>query len=193
MVTVDTVGRVRRLYFVEKRSIKAIARDLKLARNTVRSIVRGAAETERGLGQNCSPITPELGSKLHAGSHGGGLNRQDQVEGSVRLGWARRAQELEPPAIQAITREVEQESSGDFNSIGVRTFIQSGAPKLDIKLIACIFSIRRWPVGGLRAATIAACECVSILIQQCPCLSEQTRRPSYSSPRAPAPNLCVNG
>ena len=39
MVTVDTIGRVRRAYFVEKRSIKAIARELRLARNTVRSIV----------------------------------------------------------------------------------------------------------------------------------------------------------
>ena len=45
MVTVDTIGRVRRAYFVQKRSIKAIARDLKLARNTVRSLLHrcGAA------------------------------------------------------------------------------------------------------------------------------------------------------
>src|SRR5262245_50733681 len=40
MVTVDTIARVRRAYFVQKRKIKAIARDLKLARNTVRDIVR---------------------------------------------------------------------------------------------------------------------------------------------------------
>lgn len=40
MITVDTIGRVRRAYFVQGRKIKAIARELKLARNTVRDIVR---------------------------------------------------------------------------------------------------------------------------------------------------------
>jgi DNA-binding transcriptional regulator LsrR (DeoR family) len=40
MITVDTIGKVRRAYFVQKRTIKAIARDLRLARNTVRDIVR---------------------------------------------------------------------------------------------------------------------------------------------------------
>lgn len=43
MITVDTVGRVRRAYFVQGRKIKAIARELKLARNTVRDIVRAGA------------------------------------------------------------------------------------------------------------------------------------------------------
>ena len=46
MVTVDTVGRVRRAYFVQGRKIKAIARELKLARNTVREIVRAGATAE---------------------------------------------------------------------------------------------------------------------------------------------------
>jgi transposase len=46
MVTVDTIARVRRAYFVQKRKIKAIARDLKLARNTVRQIVRAEDQTE---------------------------------------------------------------------------------------------------------------------------------------------------
>ena len=40
MITVDTIARVRRAYFVQKKPIKAISRDLRLARNTVRSIVR---------------------------------------------------------------------------------------------------------------------------------------------------------
>jgi len=40
MVTVETIGKVRRAYWVQKKKIKAIARELKLARNTVRSIVR---------------------------------------------------------------------------------------------------------------------------------------------------------
>ena len=46
MVTVDTIAKVRRAYFVQKRKIKAIARDLKLARNTVRQIVRAEQQTE---------------------------------------------------------------------------------------------------------------------------------------------------
>jgi hypothetical protein len=35
MITVDTIGRVRRAYFVQGRKIKAIARELKLARADV--------------------------------------------------------------------------------------------------------------------------------------------------------------
>ena len=56
MITVDTTARVRRAYFVQKRKacpgprsgVKAIARELKLARNTVRDIVRaGGVDAER--------------------------------------------------------------------------------------------------------------------------------------------------
>jgi transposase len=46
MVSVDTIAKVRRAYFVQRRKIKAIARDLKLARNTVRQIVRTEQQTE---------------------------------------------------------------------------------------------------------------------------------------------------
>ena len=65
MVTVDTIGRVRRAYFVEKRSIKSIARSLKLARNTVRSIVRAEAETERRYERREQP-RPQLGAYVAA-------------------------------------------------------------------------------------------------------------------------------
>ena len=50
MITVDTIGRVRCAYFVQGRKIKAIAGELKIARNTVRDIVRVrkvSAATER--------------------------------------------------------------------------------------------------------------------------------------------------
>jgi transposase len=40
MLVVETVGRIRRAYFVQRRSIRAIAGELKLSRNTVRKAVR---------------------------------------------------------------------------------------------------------------------------------------------------------
>ena len=45
MVTVETIGRVRHAFLVKGKGIKRIARELRLSRNTVRSIVRGE-ETE---------------------------------------------------------------------------------------------------------------------------------------------------
>lgn len=65
MITVDTIAKVRRLHFVEKRSIKSIARDLRLARNTVRSIVRSDGETERRYERQEQP-RPQLGPFLAA-------------------------------------------------------------------------------------------------------------------------------
>ena len=61
MISVDTIARVRRAHFVQKKSIKAIARELRLARNTVRSIVRAETETERRYERRDQPM-PQLGS-----------------------------------------------------------------------------------------------------------------------------------
>ncbi len=55
----DTIGRVRRAYFVQGRKIKAIARDLRLARNTVRDIVRAGPTgeaTERRYVRDKQPL-----------------------------------------------------------------------------------------------------------------------------------------
>ena len=60
MISVDTIARVRRAHFVQKKSIKAIARELRLARNTVRSIVRAETETERRYERRDQPM-PQLG------------------------------------------------------------------------------------------------------------------------------------
>jgi transposase len=68
MVTVDTIARVRRAYFVQKRKIKAIARDLKLARNTVREIVRASQQTERRYVRTDQP-RPCLGGHVAALEH----------------------------------------------------------------------------------------------------------------------------
>jgi len=65
MVTVDTIAKVRRAYFVQKRKIKAIARDLKLARNTVREIVRAEQQTEHRYVRRDQP-RPRLGGHVGA-------------------------------------------------------------------------------------------------------------------------------
>jgi len=59
MVTLETIGRVRHAFYVKGRSIKRIARELRLSRNTVRSIVRGG-ETECSYSRQTQPL-PELG------------------------------------------------------------------------------------------------------------------------------------
>ena len=64
----DTIGRVRRAYFVQGRKIKAIARDLRLARNTVRDIVRAGPTgeaTERRYVRDKQPL-PRLGEFVPA-------------------------------------------------------------------------------------------------------------------------------
>ena len=55
MVTVETIGKVLHAFLVKGRSIKRIARELHLARNTVRGIVRGE-ETERRYTRADQPL-----------------------------------------------------------------------------------------------------------------------------------------
>ena len=43
MLTVETIGRIRREFFVQRKTIKEIARDLRVSRNTVRKVVRSGA------------------------------------------------------------------------------------------------------------------------------------------------------
>ena len=59
MLVVETIGRIRRAHFVEGRSIKEIARALKLSRNTVRKVLR-SAETAFSYGRQVQPL-PKLG------------------------------------------------------------------------------------------------------------------------------------
>ena len=40
MLIVETIGRIRREHFLKGKSIKEIARDLKISRNTVRKVLR---------------------------------------------------------------------------------------------------------------------------------------------------------
>src|SRR5205807_4591460 len=43
MLTVETIGRIRREHFLKGKTIKEIARDLKVSRNTVRKVLRSGA------------------------------------------------------------------------------------------------------------------------------------------------------
>ena len=60
MLVVETVGWIRRAYFVQHGTIKAIARELKLSRNTVRKVIR-SGETAFSYSRDVQP-RPKLGS-----------------------------------------------------------------------------------------------------------------------------------
>jgi transposase len=59
MKGVDTIGRIRREFFVRGKSIKQIARELHVSRNTVRKVVRGG-ETAFSYQREVQPL-PRLG------------------------------------------------------------------------------------------------------------------------------------
>jgi transposase len=59
MLIVETIGRIRREHFVKGKSIKEIARDLKISRNTVRKILR-SGETSFSYEREVQP-RPRLG------------------------------------------------------------------------------------------------------------------------------------
>jgi transposase len=59
MLVVETVGRIRREHFVQRKSIKEIARDLRMSRNTVRKILR-SGETSFAYERDVQP-QPKLG------------------------------------------------------------------------------------------------------------------------------------
>lgn len=59
MISVDTIGRVRHAFHVKGKKIKQISREFRLARNTVRRILRGEA-TEHCYARTVQPV-PKLG------------------------------------------------------------------------------------------------------------------------------------
>jgi len=59
MLTVETIGRIRREHFLKGKTIRQIGRDLKLSRNTVRNILR-SVETAFAYGRTVQP-RPKLG------------------------------------------------------------------------------------------------------------------------------------
>jgi len=59
MLVVETIARIRREHFVQGKSIKEIARDLRLSRNTVRKVLR-SDETSFAYERQVQP-RPKLG------------------------------------------------------------------------------------------------------------------------------------
>src|SRR5580693_9087204 len=59
MLVVETIGRIRREHLVKGRSIKEIARDLKVSRNTVRKVLR-SGETSFSYEREIQP-RPKIG------------------------------------------------------------------------------------------------------------------------------------
>src|SRR5947208_13046150 len=59
MLTVETIGRIRREHFLKGKTIKEIARDLRVSRNTVRKVLR-SGETSFEYERSVQP-RPKLG------------------------------------------------------------------------------------------------------------------------------------
>ncbi len=59
MLTVETIGRIRREHFIKGKTIREIARDLKVSRNTVRKVLR-SGETSFEYERSVQP-RPKLG------------------------------------------------------------------------------------------------------------------------------------
>src|SRR5471030_1932126 len=59
MLTVETIGRIRREHFLKGKTIKEIARDLRVSRNTVRKVLR-SGETSFAYEREVQP-RPKLG------------------------------------------------------------------------------------------------------------------------------------
>ena len=59
MLTVETIGRIRREHFLKGKTIKEIVRDLKVSRNTVRKVLR-SGETSFVYERDIQP-RPKLG------------------------------------------------------------------------------------------------------------------------------------
>jgi transposase len=60
MLVVETIAKIRRAYFQEKKRIKQICRELRVSRNTVRKVIRSGA-TELTYERSVQP-QPKIGS-----------------------------------------------------------------------------------------------------------------------------------
>ena len=64
MLTVETIGRIRREHFLKGKTIKEIARDLKVSRNAVRRVLR-SGETSFEYAREIQPrLSSDDGRKI---------------------------------------------------------------------------------------------------------------------------------
>jgi DNA-binding transcriptional regulator LsrR (DeoR family) len=71
MLVVETIARIRREHFIKGKTIKEIARDLKVSRNTVRKVLRSGEtsfEYERSVQPRPSATSAEELIKRHGSS-----------------------------------------------------------------------------------------------------------------------------
>jgi predicted transcriptional regulator len=94
MLIVETIARIRREHFIKGKTIKEIARDLKVSRNTVRKVLR-SGETSFEYERVVQP-RPKLGrwavelDGLLAGNAAKGCSRAADVDPDLRgAAWAR--------------------------------------------------------------------------------------------------------
>jgi hypothetical protein len=74
MLIVETIGRIRREHFVQGKTIREIARDLKLSRNTVGKVLR-SAKTTFSYGREAQPRPKLMDGRI------GGLAGIQPLEG----------------------------------------------------------------------------------------------------------------
>ena len=88
MLTVETIGRIRREHFVKGKTIKEIARDLRVSRNTVRKVLR-SGETSFEYEREVQP-RPKLGRwtsgarRAAGGERGQGCARAADADPDLR-------------------------------------------------------------------------------------------------------------
>ena len=78
MLIVETIARIRREHFIKGKTIKEIARDLKMSRNTVRKVLRSG---ETSLVRACCPAAAEAGT---VGSRTRGIAGRQRGQGCSR-------------------------------------------------------------------------------------------------------------
>src|SRR5262249_56809379 len=75
MVTVETIGRIRRAFWVDKKPIRQIVRELRISRQTVRKAIRGSSVEFRYERRGQPPPRPGGFVARGCGLLGGGSQR----------------------------------------------------------------------------------------------------------------------
>ena len=78
MLVVETIAKIRRAYFAQKKPIKAICREFRVSRKVVREVIRSEAHlSPRWSSARCSPLRHMIPSALWEELKHEGLLRAD--------------------------------------------------------------------------------------------------------------------